>query len=136
LPVQELLFLQDMQPTHKSRSSIVRPTFKRTTQAAWSSTRHAMSTYIADEIRAYATIRDLALAEAEKSTNTLNLERARIANEFVENALKPARSPYETQHLPEGDATRERQRCEAVKVRLSLLHAHLDAIARDHAHAA
>jgi hypothetical protein len=68
-----------------------------------------MSTYIADEIRAYATIRDLALAEAEKLTNSLNLERARIANEFVENALKPARS---------------------------LLKSHLDALARDHAHAA
>jgi hypothetical protein len=95
-----------------------------------------MSTYIADEIRAYATIRDLALAEAEKLTNPLNLERARIANDFVENALKPARNPYENQHLPEGDATRERQRCEAAKVRLSLLHAHLDALARDHAHAA
>jgi hypothetical protein len=95
-----------------------------------------MSTYVADEIRAYATIRDLALAEAEKLTNTLNLERARIANEFVENALKPARPPYESQHLLEGDATRERQRCEAVKVRLSLLHAHLEALAREHAHAA
>jgi hypothetical protein len=137
LPVQELLFLHGMQPTHKSRSSIVRPTFKRAKQATtWSSTRHAMSTYIADEIRAYATIRDLALAEAEKLTNSLNLERARIANEFVENTLKPARTPYESQHLPEGDATRERQRCEAVKVRLSLLNAHLDALARDHAHAA
>ena len=55
-----------MQPT-QSRSSIVRPTFKRakTQVAPWSSTRHAMSTYIADEIRAYGTIRDLALAEAE-----------------------------------------------------------------------
>jgi hypothetical protein len=95
-----------------------------------------MSTYIADEIRAYATIRDLALAEAEKTTTRLNLERARIANEFVENALKPARSPYESQHLPEGDAGRERQRCEAVKVRLSLLQAHLEALAREHAHAA
>jgi Lhr-like helicase len=137
LPVQELLFLQGMQTTHKSRSSIVRPTFKRTPEtASWSSTRHAMSTYIADEIRAYATIRDLALAEAEKLTNSLNLERARIANEFVENSLKPARSPYESQHLPEGDAARERQRCEAVKVRLSLLHAHLDSLARDRAHAA
>lgn len=126
-----------MPPTHKSRSSIVRPTFKRTAKAAtWSSTRHAMSTYIADEIRAYATIRDLALAEAEKLTNSLNLERARIANDFVENALKPARTPYQSQHLLEGDAARERQRCEAVKVRLSLLHAHLDALARDHAHAA
>jgi hypothetical protein len=53
-----------------------------------------------------------------------------------ENALKPARHPYESQHLAEGDAARERQRCEAVKMRLSLLHAHLDAVARDHAHAA
>ena len=95
-----------------------------------------MSTYVADEIQAYATIRDLALAEAERTTNTLNLERARIANEFVENCLKPARAPYEAQHLPEGDSTRERQRCEAVKVRLSLLNAHLTAISRDHAHAA
>lgn len=95
-----------------------------------------MCTYIADEILAYATIRDLALAEAEKVTNPLNLERVRIANDFVENALKPARNPSQSQHLPEGDATRERQRCEAVKVRLSLLHAHLDAVARDHAHAA
>jgi hypothetical protein len=95
-----------------------------------------MSTYIADEIRAYAVIRDLALGEAEKLTNSLNLQRTRIANEFVENALRPARRPYETQHLPDSDATRERQRCEAVKIRLSLLHAHLDALARDHAHAA
>jgi hypothetical protein len=95
-----------------------------------------MSTYIADEIRAYGVIRDLALAEAEKVTNTLNLQRARIANDFVENALKPVRGPYEAQHLPEGDAVRERQRCEAVKVRLALLRSHLDALTRDHAHAA
>ena len=95
-----------------------------------------MSTYIADEIRAYATIRDLALAEAERITNTLNLRRAQIANEFVENALKPARTPYESQHLLEGDATREHQRCEAVKVRLSLLHAHLAALSREHVQAA
>ena len=127
-----------MQPTQQTRSAIVRPTFKRakTRTATWSSTRHAMSTYIADEIRAYATIRDLALAEAERITNILNLKRARIANEFVENALKPARSPYESQHLPEGDAARERQRCEAVKVRLSLLHAHLAALSREHVQAA
>ena len=125
-----------MQPTHKSRSSIVRPTFKRTQAAAnWTSTRHAMTTYIVDEIRAYATIRDLAVAEAEQITNSLNLKRARIANEFVENALKPSRSPYERQHLPQTDAGRERQRCKAVRVRLSLLQAHLDAVERDHAHA-
>jgi hypothetical protein len=61
---------------------------------------------------------------------------ARIANDFVENALKPARTTYGNQCLPAGDSIRERQRCKAVKVRLSLLHAHLDALERDHAHAA
>jgi hypothetical protein len=95
-----------------------------------------MTTYIADEIQAYSVIRDLALAEAEKVTNPLNLERARIANDFVANALKPARGAYASQHLPQEDAGRERQRCKAVRLRLALLHAHLDALQRDHAHAA
>ena len=105
-------------------------------QQAWESTRHEMSTYIADEIQAYGVIRDLAVAEAEKETNALNLERARIANDFVANALKPARSAYARQHLPQADAGRERQRCKAVRVRLALLQSHLDALTRDHAHAA
>jgi len=95
-----------------------------------------MNSYVVDEINAYVAIRDIALAEAEKDPSSVNLERARIANDFVENCLKPARSPYESQHLPETDAARERGRCQAVKVRLSLLRAHLDAISRDHAHAA
>ena len=98
--------------------------------------RYTMSSYVGDEIQAYATIRDIALAEAEKITTSLNLERARIANEFVENCLKPARPPYEAQHLPEGDAARERQRCEAAKVRIALLRAHLDAASRTHSRAA
>jgi hypothetical protein len=95
-----------------------------------------MSSYVVDEINAYVAIRDISLAEAEKEPSSVNLERARIANDFVENCLKPARPPYEAQHLPETDAARERGRCQAVKVRLSLLRAHLDAISRDHAHAA
>jgi hypothetical protein len=99
-------------------------------------TRFTMSTYVGDEIQAYTAIRDIALAEAEKITTSLNLERARIANEFVENCLKPARAPYEAQHLPEGDATRERQRCEAAKVRMSLLRAHLNAASRAQVRAA
>jgi len=95
-----------------------------------------MNSYVVDEINAYVAIRDIALAEAEKDPSSVNLERVRIANEFVENCLKPARSPYESQHLPDTDAARERGRCQAVKVRLSLLRARLDAISRDHAHAA
>ena len=126
-----------MQPTHKSRSTIVRPSFKRTPQAQnWSSTRDAMTTYIVDEINAFSVIRDLALAEAEKVTNALNLGRARIANDFVENAVKEGSKLYDSQRLPASDASRERQRCKLAKVRLSLLQAHLDAVTRDHAHAA
>jgi len=95
-----------------------------------------MTTYVVDEINAYVAIRDIALAEAEKEPSSVNLERAHIANEFVKNCLKPARPPYEAQHLPETDAARERRRCQAVKVRLSSLRARLDATSRDHAHAA
>jgi hypothetical protein len=95
-----------------------------------------MTNYVVDEINAYAAIRDIALAEAEKVTTKINLERVRIANEFVENCLKPARPLYENQHLPEADAVRERGRCQAVKVRLALLEAHMHALTREHAHAA
>lgn len=108
---------------------------KRQPQAA-RPTDFRMTSYVVDEINAYVAIRDIALAEAEKETNSVNLERARIANEFVENCLKPARTPYEAQHLPETDAAREFARCHATRVRLSLLRAHLDAASRDHAHAA
>ena len=94
-----------------------------------------MTSYVVDEINACVAIRDIALAEAEKEPTSLNLERARIANDFVENCVKPARPPSEAQHLPETDAARERGNCQGVKVRLSLLRAHLDAMAREHADA-
>ena len=71
-----------------------------------------MTSYVVDEINAYVAIRDIALAEAEKEPSSVNLKRARIANDFVKNCLKPARPPYEAQHLPETDAARERGRCE------------------------
>jgi hypothetical protein len=90
-----------------------------------------MTSYVVDEITAYAVIRDIALAEAENEPTPLNLERARIANDFVENCIKPPRPPYEAQHLPEVDAARERERCKAAKVRLALLHAHLEALERE-----
>jgi hypothetical protein len=95
-----------------------------------------MTSYVVDEINAYVVIRDIALAEVEKEPNSLNLERARIANDFVANCVRPAKSPYEGQHLPETDAKRERQRCQDINVRLALLRAHLDAMSRDHADAA
>jgi hypothetical protein len=125
-----------MQPTHKTRNQIVRPSFKGTKANAWSSTRNQMSTYIVDEIRAYGVIRDLALAEAERVPNSLNLQRVRIANDFVANALKPARPSYQSQHLPEDDAARERERCKAVRFRISHLKTHLAARSHEHVQAA
>ena len=95
-----------------------------------------MNSSAVDEINAYVAIRDLALAGAEKDPSPVNLKRVRSANDLVENCLKPARSPYESQHLPETDTARERGRCQAVKVRLFLLRPHVDAISRDHAHGA
>ncbi|HEY2614164.1 MAG TPA: hypothetical protein VGI42_00505 [Chthoniobacterales bacterium] len=95
-----------------------------------------MSSYVVDEINAYSAIRDIALAEAEENTDSVNVERVRIANDFVETCLKPARSPYQAQHLPEADAVREHQRCQVVKARIAQLHAKIAAASCDHVRAA
>jgi hypothetical protein len=73
------------------------------------------------EIHAYLAARNLVLREAEENTTELNLRRAASANEFAENCLRPARSPYQAQALPEAEAARERQHCQAVKMRLAEL---------------
>jgi hypothetical protein len=90
-----------------------------------------MTSYIVDEINAYTAIRDIAVAEAEKEPNMLNLERACIANEFVEKCLKPARTPYELQYLQKADAARELENCQEIRIRLSLLRAHVEATAHE-----
>jgi hypothetical protein len=74
-----------------------------------------------EEIAAYIAIRDGLLAEAEKAATCESLRRLSTANDFVETCLKPARSPYEAQSLGEVNATRERERCEMVKVRIAQL---------------
>ena len=79
------------------------------------------SAYSIAEINAYIAIRDQLLDEAEKLHSSTKLASTQLANDFVEGCLKPARSPYEAQCLPEPDAIRERQRCEAVRERLTEL---------------
>ena len=73
------------------------------------------------EIHAFLAARNLLLREAEENTTEVNLRRAASANEFAENCLSPARSPYQTQALPEAEAARERRHCNAVKMRLAAL---------------
>ncbi len=75
------------------------------------------------EIRAFIAIRDNLLAEAEKSKAKAKLDSVTVANEFVQSCLKPARSPYQAQCLPESEAARERKRCEVVKHRVTKLRA-------------
>ena len=87
------------------------------------STKAVDSQYAVDEINAYIAIRDNLLAEATATSR--NLRRLSLANDFVQSCLKPARSPYETQYLPERDADRERKRCAAVKIRIAELHAQI-----------
>jgi hypothetical protein len=71
------------------------------------------------EINAYIAIRDRLLAQAEEAHSEAILDRAASANEFVENCLQPARSPYQAQHLPPAEALRERRRCELITLRLA-----------------
>ncbi len=81
-----------------------------------SQTKHAHA-----EIHAYIAIRDRLLTEAEEVPSISTLHRACIANDVVEIFLKPAKTPYEGQFLPEDEASNERQRCEAVKNRIAEL---------------
>ena len=79
------------------------------------------SAYSVAEINAYIAIRDQLLAEAEEVHTSAKLASTTLANDFVEGCLKPARAPYEAQSLPESDAVRERERCEAVRSRIAQL---------------
>jgi hypothetical protein len=97
------------------------PTRKRPSKAA--NAGAISSKYAIEEIAAYIVIRDGLLADAERTTTSESLRRASIANDFVENCLQPARSPYQAQSLPQLDAARERQRCENVKLRIAKLSA-------------
>jgi hypothetical protein len=73
------------------------------------------------EIHAYIATRDLALADAERNVTSTTLNRAFLANELVQNCLKPAPSAYASQSLPESEAATERKRCAMVHRRIAQL---------------
>src|SRR6266478_4578101 len=79
------------------------------------------SVYSVAEINAYIAIRDQLIAEAEELHSNAKFASAALANDFVEGCLKPARSPYEAQCLPESDAVHERKRCAVVRDRIEQL---------------
>jgi hypothetical protein len=73
------------------------------------------------EIHSFLAARDLLFREAEANPTEPNLRRAGAANEFAESCLRPARSPYHAQALPEPEAAHERLRCKAATLRLAQL---------------
>ncbi len=84
-------------------------------------TQRSENNHAAAEISAYIELRERALADAERTCSEEILRRVETANAFVQCCIKPARSPYQEQCLPETDAARERKRCEAVKLRIERL---------------
>jgi hypothetical protein len=74
-----------------------------------------------EEIYAYVAARDSLLIEAEEKPTATAVKRARLANEFVVNCLRPAEVPYGSQFLAEQDATRELQRCRDASARIAAL---------------
>lgn len=84
---------------------------------------HDASQTARDEINAFIAIRNILLAEAEKSPTSKAIESAAIANDLVEDCLQNSRSPYEAQCLPRTDAMRERKVCGEVKQRIAQLRA-------------
>lgn len=78
-----------------------------------------------DEIHAYLAARDLFLRQAEENPTDATLDRAWAANEFAEACLRPARSPYQDQSLPEADAARQRDRSRLAEIWITELRARL-----------
>jgi len=85
------------------------------------SPRQIGSLNVIAEIKAYIAIRDGLLAEAEQLKTWAKIDSLAVANDFVQSCLKAAPPPYESQCLPEADAVRERERCEAVRSRIAEL---------------
>src|SRR5262249_43353731 len=83
----------------------------------------ASSAYVIGEINTFIAIRDHLLTDAEASKTREQISRASLANQAVETSLRPLRHPYEAQALPEADAIRERQRCQAARSRIAKLRA-------------
>lgn len=110
-----------MPSTHTFSGPIGRPQIKREEPRPARLVARKSSQQAIEEINGYIAIRDGLLAQAEEVTTSQALQRAAIANDLVENCLRPVHQPYEAQFLPEFDAARERKRCAAVKVRIAEL---------------
>lgn len=103
------------------RESTVQFSHPEDTQIRSSDHAQVGSEKVRNEVQAYAVIRDLLVSEAEDNTSVKSLSRAAMANEFVESCLRPPRSPWQAEYLEPGEAARERERCDAAKMRIAAL---------------
>ncbi|HEY0369010.1 MAG TPA: hypothetical protein VGC85_05395 [Chthoniobacterales bacterium] len=105
--------MQVANPIHR-RDAVSRKRVKRA--AATAASPEAIA-----EINAYIAIRDQLFAEAEELRTSAKLDSVTVANDFVANAVRPVRSPYDAQSLRAQDAAREMSRCEFVRGRIAQL---------------
>ena len=110
-----------MPSTHTLSGTIGRPQIEAQEPRPARIVARKSSQHAIEEINGYIAIRDGLLAQAERVTTSEAVQRAAIANDLVEDCLRTVRRPYEAQFLPELDATRERKRCAAAKVRIAEL---------------
>ena len=104
---------------HPTRPNQFEPKFiPKREQAERTASQHAH-----DEIGAYIAIRNILLADVEKSPTSEAIASLAAANDVVETCLRPACPPYQAQHLAETDAVRERKVCQKVKQRIAQLSA-------------
>ena len=87
------------------------------------------SKHVVDEINAYIAVRDNLLADTERFPTAAKLDSVRAANDFVSICLRSPNPLYQSQHLTERDAVRERRRCGAVQRRIAELRAHCSGLA-------
>lgn len=91
---------------------------RKNTQKAQPENGHDLAS---EEIYAYVAARDSLLTEAEVQPSEETVKRARLANDFVANCLRPATAPYGGQFLSEQDAARELERCREISTRIAQL---------------
>ena len=111
-------------PTLLQRPTLAtRPVSAHSQKKVSSFSSHPPSQHADGEIQAFIAARDMAIADAQRNPTNTSLTRAFLANELVENCLKPARTPYQAQSFPEAEAMREKKRCESVTGKLAQLRA-------------
>ncbi len=110
----------DLATSPRSRTARAHPKPDQT------SARYQAGQSAADEINAYIAVRDSLMEEAKREMTEAAVQRLILANRFVANCLQSTGELYLSQCLPETEAVRERERCQAIDTQIGRLRALLN----------